>query len=266
MFGPNAHPLFIKNLEQKKDHRFRVLLGDPYSLGMISYYLHGVHNWYTKVNIYNYLSLLADTPIPAEYEIICHNRDGKVVQRIKGLLGPYESIIVNLKEYKKLDEYGILHVHIRTKSPTWLIKNPYNGVFFTEYYIPGSQQSIFAHSLGNPNPSHYSYSRLATSLLVPPGFDPHLLIGNGCSLNRFLHPSCGGAILTFINSHKKELKVETNNIPPLGSHMLDLFKLWPNLREHIGTDLFSVRIEGQNIISKPYMFQWNGKTGWGEHL
>jgi hypothetical protein len=233
---------------------------------MISYYFHGIHNWQTKINIYNYLSLLSDSQIKAEYEIICHDRNGRVVDRIKGLLDPYESAVIDLSKRDKLDEFGILHVHIRTKSPTLLIKNPYNGVFFTEYYIPGSEQSIFAHSLGNPNPSHYSYSRLATSLLVPPGFNPHLLIGNGCSLNRLLHPKCGGADLIFINPAKKEYKVSLGKMPPLGCQMLDLFKLWPGLKEHIGTDLFTIRIEGTNIISKPYMFQWNGKTGWGEHL
>lgn len=268
MFGPNAHPLFVKEFAPARKKPLLSFLRNDLALGNISYYIND-DVFVTRVYVHNYFRFLCDADVPARYVIKCYNRAGKQVAVQRGELGStLETKIVELKDIKGLDTFGVFRVYLIPASPDMFIPHAHATIFFNEYYRPGSPNSIIAHSLHVPTARHSDavYTRTSPGLVIPDGFRPYVLIAGGCSFPHFLHPACASATVSLTNEKGEERSVEVTPMKPFECQRLDLFSIDPVLREHVGTRPFILSISGKDFLSKPFIFISNGTMTSGEHL
>ena len=208
MFGKAAHPIFIKQFVSSGSKPFLSRFRDVLTLGNTSYYMHGEQGFFTRVFIHNYFRFMCDADISARWRIQCYDRTGKIAVELEGVLKDQENTIVELADVKGLDAFGVLRVYLIPDASNVFIPQPHGSMFFTEYYIPGTNTAILAHSLHIPRSSHGPiYIREASGLSVPRGLRPFLFIASGCSFNRFWHPACTTVNLDFTNADGKEKKI-----------------------------------------------------------
>ncbi len=254
---------FVQTRTNSLLSRFR---GDL-ALGNISYYIND-DVFFTRVYVHNYFKFLCDADVPARYVIRCYNRKGVQVAQIKGDLTDVETEVIELKDIKGLDTFGVFRVSIIPTSPDMFIPHAHATIFFNEYYRPGSPNSIIAHSLHVPTSRHSDavYTRTSPGLVVPEGFRPYVLIAGGCGFHPFMHPACASAEISFTNEKGEKRTVPVPAMKPLECRRLDLFAMDPELRSHIGTRPFVLSVVGKDFLSKPFIFISNGTTTSGEHL
>lgn len=267
MFGPNAHPLFVKEFVQTRTRSLLSRFRGDLALGNISYYIND-DVFFTRVYVHNYFKFLCDADVSARYVIKCYDRSGVLVAEVKGNLTNTETEVLELKEIKGLDTFGVFRVYLIPTAPDMFIPHAHATIFFNEYYHPGSPNSIIAHSLHVPTPRHSDaiYTRTSPGLVVPEGFRPYVLIAGGCSFHPFMHPACASAEASFTNEKGKERKIPIPSMKPLQCQRLDFFAMDPGLQKHIGTRPFVLSIAGKDFLSKPFIFISNGTTTSGEHL
>lgn len=264
MPGQDSHPIFIKKLVQRKGliGRFRDML----SIGGISYYLktEGIE---TRIFLYNYFNLLADENFKTKWELNLYSRKGKILKKLAGFFEGSETVVVDTKHMRGLDECGVIHVKINPSSASKMLLEPYTTTFFNQYYMPSDDtKGIIAHSLGAPAAIHYAYNRYSSGWSIEAGFKPFLMIASGCKFHKIGHGKCSGAKLIFINSKKEKMEMTLEKLKPMELRRLDLFEILPELKEHLADKVFSIVIEGENILSKPYLYQSDGVFLMGEHL
>lgn len=265
MPGPYSHPIFVQKLRTPRKGitgRFR----DVLSIGGSSYYIksEGIE---TRTYIYNYFNLLEDAKYRSKWEVNFYSSNGKLAKKVKGVFEGAENVIVDSKDIKELDDFGVIHTKIRMDEGSDMFVQPYTTTFFNEYYRPDSpKHGIFAHSLGAPAAIHYSYYRYSSGWSIKTGFRPYLLIASGCKFHRIGHRACAHAKINFINFNKEVLSLEVKKLKTMECRRLDLFELCRPLKEHLADRPFSIVIDGENILSKPYFYQSDGKFLLGEHL
>ncbi len=262
MPGRNSHPIFVKKMCDRKGiiGRFRDIL----SVGGISYYIksEGIQ---TRIYIYNYFHLLADENFKSKWEVNLYSRDGKIAKKLTGAFEEGETVVLDTAEISELDDFGVIHTKI--KCAHGMFDQPYTTTFFNEYYRPDStNHGVFAHSLGAPAAIHYTYNRYSSGWSLKSGFRPYMLIGSGCKFNKIGHGKCTRANLTFINYKKEKMSLEMERLRPMESRRLDLFAILPGLEGHLSDKAFSIVIEAENLLSKPYFYQTDAKFLMGEHL
>lgn len=267
MWGKQTSQAFVKQLAERGTKPFLWMFKDWLSTGTISYYMHHDEGWCTRTYLHNYYALLAQEPFPAEWETRFYARDGRLVHRGTGSFNGPETVVIDSANLKNLDTYGVIYTHVRVKSSKYFFPEQYNSIFFNEYYVPGTERSIFAHNLGGSlKATHYSYHRLGTSAVTPPGFRPYLFLANACAFHPWGHPDCGRATVTVINHAEIKKTIVVPSLPRLSCHKLDLFALCPELPEHMNNQSYILEVEGKNILAKPFLFQTNGKQCLAEHL
>lgn len=267
MFGPSAHPMFTKRLQPTQTHpilsRVRGVLG----LWNNCYYLHGAFGLITKTYLSNYFNFLCDAHIAASWRIQCLERNGKQVLNLEGDFSNQETVVVDFAEYKGLDEFGIMRVQIIPRSTELFLTEVHATHYDKEFYKPGSPNGIMAHSLHVTRAGHGpEYQRVSPGLLVPDGFSPHLLIASGCNFSPILHTACAKASLQFTNFENAKQTHAVPSMKPGQCLLLDLFFLYPSLKDHIQNKPFGLRVLGENFLAKPFIIFSNGETIMGEHL
>ncbi|MDO8499660.1 MAG: hypothetical protein Q7S66_03295 [bacterium] len=266
MFGSNCHQIFVQKLAKITERPWLARLQNLLSLGGVHYYMHETAGWQTRVYLYNYFSFLSDSNFLASWDITVYNRLGVKVAHRTGELKARETQIIEVSEIGPVDEFGVIHVHVRPHQPDYFLPKPYNTIFFVEHYIPGTDKSIIAHSLGSPQASHFSYHRISTSWITPVGFRPVLFVANSCFFNRVFHPYCGRGNATFINYKNHKRTVAIPSFGPLACRKIDLFTVDPRLSDHLAGQPYSIEVEGRNILSKPFILQTSDAAILAEHL
>jgi len=267
MFGPSAHPFFIKKFVPTSSKPLLASFRDVLATGNISYYMHGEDGFSTRVYIHNYFRLMCDADIPARWHIQCYSRTGKLAAELKGDLTDKETDVVELGSVNGLDAFGVLRVRIIPASPKVFMPQPHGTMFYNEYYRAGTSTSIMAHSLHVPMAVHgKEYQRFASGLVVPNGFTPYLFLASGCSFNAWRHPACTKVRLVYVNQNAEELIVPLTPMKPMECRKLDLFAMDNRIRAHIGSEPFGIKVIGENFLAKPFIFLLNGSTALGEHL
>src|SRR3989344_3152356 len=110
--GPNHHPIFVQQLSlpkgapsgKKQERRSR---------GGAHYYINDpATGMRTRVYLHNYFSLLTDADLPAKWRLAVYGRDGAFLSESTGRLSRSQTAIVELAELPRLDQYGMVFVHI----------------------------------------------------------------------------------------------------------------------------------------------------------
>lgn len=236
------------------------------SIGGISYYLN-TDGIFTRIFLYNYFNLLANEKYKTKWEVDLYSQKGRLLKKLVGVFEGPETVVLDTAIIHGLDKYGTIHTKIKASHPLHMLRDPYTTTFFNEYYMGADdKKGIIAHSLGAPAAIHYEYHRYSSGWSIKPGFKPYLLIASGCKYHKIGHGKCSGARITFINSKKEKMELELEKLKPMEMRRLDLFQLLPGLTDHLSDKGFSIVIEGENILSKPYLYQSDGNFLMGEHL
>ncbi|MEK7623236.1 MAG: hypothetical protein AAB408_01015 [Patescibacteria group bacterium] len=273
MLGSKKSGLFAQKLIPRTERPLMTLANDLLSIGSVSYYFAGSiggasDRWQTKIFLHNYFPLLADALFPAEWEVRLYGAEGQLLWCQSGeMTGAPATVVLDTATIPGLDTYGVVFVHIKGHPKEMVFKEQYASVFFTEYYVPGTQKKILAHSLGGSlKATHYAYHATSTSWVTPPGFRPYLFLANGCDFQDWCHPRCAQARVTFINDKKQKAVI---TVPPFGKRacqQIDLFAREPKLQAHLGDRPYQIEVDGDNILPKPYLFETNGTHVFAEHL
>ncbi len=239
-----------------------------HSAGCIGYYLNNDNGWRTRIFIHNYFALLNDGPFEALWEVSWYKQDGTLANKKSGEFNGTQTAIIEMCQIDGLDKYGITQVHVTPKNHKYTNKQPYSSLFFSEYYIPETNQSVMAHSLsGAIKASHCMFNHIGTGFITPVGFRPYIFVGNSCGFAGFKHTICGGGFFTFINNKKEKKVVEISQLKSRGCKKIDLFEVEPTLKDHLGHDPYTVELEGKNILAIPFLFQTNKHNhALAEHL
>ncbi len=268
MAGTNANAFFLQKLVERKKHRATALVSHALlSMGSIGYYMNGELGWKTRLFIYNHFALLNDDNFGVFWEALFYSKDGRLLARKEGKFTGPETKMIEVADIGELDTYGIVVVHIKDADQKYMLHDLYSSVFYTQYYLPGTTQTVMAHCLsGAPKASHYTVNHMSTSWVTPAGFRPYLFLANSCRFQKILHRPCGRADITFINHEGKK---KTITLPPFKGLVclkIDLFEKYPELREHLGVKPYAMKVVGKNILHKPFLLQTDGKVAIGEHL
>ena len=93
------------------------------------------------------------------------------------------------------------------------------------------------------------------------------MIANGSLLKPvpFATPASGTVSIT--NAEHRTINAPLPEIrESLGSRKVDLLALMPGLPEHVKDQPFSLKLDGRNILSKPFLFMVGDDTFLGDHL
>ncbi len=268
MAGTNANQFFLQKLVERKKHKVKALFSHTLlSMGSIGYYMNGELGWKTRLFIYNHFALLNDSNFGVLWEALFYTKEGVLVARREGrFIGP-ETVVIEVSDIPELDTYGIVVVHIKDADENYMLHDLYSSVFYTQYYLPGTTQTVMAHCLsGAPKASHYTVNHMSTSWITPSGFKPYLFLANSCRFQKLFHGPCARADITFINYQGKKKTITLAPFKGLMCLKIDLFAQYPELREHLGTRPYAMKVVGKNILHKPFLLQTDGKAVMGEHL
>jgi hypothetical protein len=230
--------------------------------------MNGDDGWMTRLFIHNYFPLLGDTVCPAEWSVTFYNRRGDCVARRTGeFSGASETAVIEVGDIPNVDVFGIAYVHIRPRLSSEIFRAQYGTTFFSEYYVPGTNKSVIAHSLnGSPKAIHSPYYLISTSWKTPENFVPYLFIAGGCNFQKFHHPPCAKAKITFTNEKGEKKIVSLTPFGPRECKKIDLFSLDPAIKSHVGSGAYMIEIDGQNIMPRLFLFETDGNQVFAEHL
>jgi hypothetical protein len=267
--GKQAHFIFGRSL-RKKGLLDRIAPRNGFeSVPCISYFLND-ERFETKVYLQNYLSLLADSPaVAARWYLDAYSSEGKRVARREGSFTGLQGAIVDIAGLGDVGTFGVLMAGISLNDAEHRMDRPLHAVFFTEFSKRETRrpQKIISHSLNSPVAGLFGYRRSFTGILLRPGCALYLLIANGSLLKPVPFASPASGVVSITNADHRTIHAPLPEIrKSLGSRKIDLLALIPGLPEHVKDQPFSLKLDGRNILSKPFLMMVGDDIFLGDHL
>lgn len=261
-----AHPLFYKYFRNVRSKILARFLNSFFSLGGIHYYLFNEH-YSTRILLYNYLSLLANKEFPVEWEIVLYSSQGERIFKRQGRFSKEELVVIDLGEIKPSSPYGIVVCHLRPVHSRLALFKFYETVFFTEHYHRSEVYHDVAHSLRYPLPFNYGNKTIGEAFFFLPQATPYLIIGNAFRSPMPLHrmQPCEPKI-SLVNCRRESKFFALPAIPSLGCLKVNLAELFPGIYKYFDGRPGLIRLQGANVMRKPFFYQSDGAFIASDHL